>query len=308
MPNLDFDKVDYQGGTDLEGLATWFVKRSYLEQLTSLPRMQDIPESAFVRNCRSPIFVSHRWHDGNRPASSTLTAIRSFVPNHPDVGLWIDYCCVPQKLEDGTDDRTALEKRYFTEQLQYIPTIVLKSQMVVLWRRRDAGRAWCVVEYTIADILKNLVMKYVYHNKSRLTDIQWLVTETYDPPGIHGVGGVEGTPQSKFLVPDAVRDIPNEFYNFALKDLGCEPMVLSQLLNQVERGTINRFFESRGLACSNPQDVDVLQRLLLSVCEFVGRYPVENIRWSGKISFSGFIPYVMANLSDYTVTLVDYEP
>ena len=51
---------------------------------------------------------------------------------------------VLQKRRDGKDDRSDAEKAYFKGQLEYIPTVILKSQILVLWRRATltAHGAW----------------------------------------------------------------------------------------------------------------------------------------------------------------------
>jgi hypothetical protein len=41
------EKTFYKGMSDLEGPATHFIKRSYVEDLTKLPRMQEVPGHSF---------------------------------------------------------------------------------------------------------------------------------------------------------------------------------------------------------------------------------------------------------------------
>jgi hypothetical protein len=86
----------YKGMSDLEMLATHFIKRSYLEKLAELPRMQEVPDHGFSMSCKSPIFISHTWLAPNRPDDSILNSIKSFIPNREGIGIWIDYCCLPQ--------------------------------------------------------------------------------------------------------------------------------------------------------------------------------------------------------------------
>ena len=44
---IDDVKHFYKGYSDLNMLATHFIKRTYLENLTELPRMQEVPDEAF---------------------------------------------------------------------------------------------------------------------------------------------------------------------------------------------------------------------------------------------------------------------
>lgn len=300
------DEVFYRGLSDLDGLATTFIRRSYLQDLRSLPRMQDVPESGFLTGPKTPVFISYPWRGPNQPNDDILNAIRSFVPNQEGVGLWIDYCCLPQRRRDGIDDRTETERLFFKSQLQYIPTILLKSQMVVLWDELHRDRAWCVVEVLLADIFKNVIMKQIYHCKDRLADPLMFVTQTYNPVEYCLVGGVVGTPVVKILLPYGLKDECARFYNFVLRQLGMPPTLLTTLLGCVEREHIDRFFEDNELKCTNDSDLEVVKQLLLKVCRFAASYDVRTIQWDGQITCSQLLPYIFANTSDFTVSLVDY--
>jgi hypothetical protein len=297
----------YKARSDLESLSTVFLARSYLEGLHTLPRMQDIPTSAFMTNPAGQVFISHAWLNPNQPDDRTLRSIRDFVPNLAHIGLWIDYCCLPQKRKDGTDDRTEEERVYFRQQLQYIPTIILKTQMIVFWGTRHKNRAWCIIEFILADIFKNIIMKQIYHCKEQLEDHILYVIETYNPHEFFLVGGVDGKPLSKILIPYEVKDLPASFYTSVLNDLAAPPMPLTSLLARVERKHVDKFFQDANLGCTNAHDVDILKQLLLTVCHFAGAYDVSAIKWQGKIKCSQLLPYILANTSDFTVNLVDYK-
>lgn len=300
-------KSFYKSMSDLEMLATHFIKRSYLEDLTKLPRMQEIPKQAFLMDCKSPLFISYLWRDTNRPNDNMLNDLRSLVPNNEKIGLWIDYCCLPQKRSDGEDDRTEEEILFFKSQLQYIPTILLKSQTIVLWDIKNIDRAWCFVELVLADIFKNVIMKQIYNCKNKLSEAMMYVTQTYDPMEYCVTGGVIGTPVAKILCPNNIKNIPNIFYNHLLNQLGMSPTPLTTLLGYVKRLHIDNYFEEYQLKCTNIHDIRVLKDLLLRVCEFAGSYDVTSIKWTGKIHYTQLIPYIMANTSDFTVDLVDYK-
>jgi len=306
--DLGQDDVFYKGMSDLQSMATRFIRRSYLETLATLPRGQDVPDDAVVVNPGSPVFISHPWRNGTRPDDGILTAIRSFIPNDDRVGVWIDYCCLPQGRRDGVDDRTAADKELFKSQLQYIPTILLKSQMVVLWKAEHARRGWCVVELIVADILKNVIMKQIYHCQNKLSDPLLFITETYDPHELCVVGGVAGAPVTKILLPHAVKDLPVTFYNFVLHRLGMAPTLLTTLLRRVEPWLIDEFFAEQRLASTNARDIPLLKQLLLKVCRFAGDYDVTSIHWPGRIPCQHLLPYIFANVADFTVNLVGYEP
>lgn len=297
----------YAGFSDLNRLATYVVRRDYLETLTTLPRFQDIPRDAFLTHCNSPIFVSHHWRNRDEPDDAILHQLRSFVPNTPGVGVWIDYCCVPQRRRNGVEDRTELEKRFFVSQLQYIPTILLKSQLVVLWNEAHARRAWCLIELLISDILRNVIMKQVYHCKGALLDPVVLGVQTYAPPSFNITTGVEGAPVPKMLVPHSVKDMPTHFYNSMLAQLGMPPSPVTKVLERVRPEHIDAWFTAQRLACSNEADIAVLKALLAHLCQFAGAYDVTTIKWNGKIPFGSLWPYLAANLSDFTTTLVGYK-
>jgi hypothetical protein len=205
------------------------------------------------------------------------------------------------------DDRTEKEKEFFKTQLQYIPTILLKSQLIVLWDIKHINRAWCFIELVLADIFKNVMMKQIYHCKDKLSDAVLFLTQTYNPMVFCVVGGVMGKPVSKILLPHNIKDLPNKFYNSMLNKLGMQPTLLTNLLQRVERKHIDYFFEEHQLKCTNRHDISVLKELLLRVCQFAGDYDVTTIKWSGKVKCAELLPYIMANTSDFTVNLVDYR-
>ena len=300
-------RVRFQGDSDLDQLATCFVKRTYLEELRQLPRMQDIPAEGMTMRCKAPIFVSHAWLGQNVPDDRTLNAIRAKIPNHGDVGLWIDYCCLPQKRRDGVDDRIEIEKKYFESQIQYIPTLLLKSQVVVFWDEGHLNRAWCVIEVILTDIFTNVMLKQIYHNRERLEDPVNFFTQRYNPEGIEVNPNNPGKLVPRLLVPTSVAAVPRVFYNSVFRQLGLTSLPVTQLLKQVTMAHIDHFFSEQGLKCTNRHDIGVLKTTLLRVCEFAGNYDVSTIKWSGKQTFAGLYPYMLANLSDFTVTLVDYK-
>jgi len=303
-----FDRIDlYKGASDLDMLSTHFVARDYLEGLTKLPRMQEIPDHAFLVNPSKQVFVSHAWRAPNVPNDDTLEKIRALVANESRVGFWIDYCCLPQKRHDGIDDRTTSEKDFFKMQLQYIPTILAKSQVVVLWNERHMDRAWCVIEFILTDIFKNVVLKQVYHSQKNILDPVVLAVQTYNPTKLLIPGGFEGTPLSKILVPYQIREAPQIFYNSVLHQMGLAPTPLTTLLRRVEREHVDQFFETAALKCSNVHDIELLKMLLLRVCKFAGGYDVTTIKWNGKIPYDQLLPYILSNLSDFTTGLVDYQ-
>ena len=297
----------YKGRSDLEMLATHFIKRSYLEELTELPRMQEVPDHAFLMHCKSPIFISHPWLGPNQPDDRILNSIRSFVPNREGIGIWIDYCCLPQRRRDGTDDRTEKEKQFFKSQLEYIPTILLKSQLIVLWDIKYIDRAWCFIELVLSDIFTNIIRKQICHLKDKLSDALLYFTQTYNPLEYCFTEGYMGKPVAKILLPHNIKNLPNSFYNFLLNQLDMKPTLLTTLLQRVQLNHIDLFFKEYQLKCTNKHDISVLKELLLKVCQIAGAYDVTTIKWPGKIEFSKVIPYIMANLSDFTVNLIDYH-
>ncbi len=306
-------KLFHESQSDLIGLATSFVSRQYFEEIEELPRMQDIPEEAFLEltsaNPKPPatVFVSHNWTDLFTPGDDVIQRVRRLIPAGARVGVWLDYCCLPQARRNGVDDRSDSEKAFFEAQLQYLPTIILKTQMMALWDARSSNRAWCVTELIVADIFRQLIMKQTHHNMERLEDPITFAVQTYDTNEFITNRPFKDRIETKILLHSSAKSTADDFYNFLLAHKGLQPTYVSTLLGRTNREDIAAYFASRRLECSRPSDVDLLITLLHRICAFAGSYDVSTIKWSGKIAWSAFAPYMFANLSDFSVGLIDYD-
>ena len=179
--------------------------------------------------------------------------------------------------------------------------------MIAFWDYQHRSRAWCMIELILADIFKNIIMKQIYYCKDKIEDHILYIIETYDHHELCVVGGVEGKPVSKILIPNNIKELPATFYNSVFHDLDASPMPLTNLLAHVERRHVDKFFQDEKLACTNMHDIDILKQLLVMVCRFAGGYDVSTIKWPKKIKCSQLIPYILSNMSDFTVNLVNYR-
>lgn len=297
----------YDYSTGLGEIITHVVKRTYLEKLTILPRMQDIPESAFLNRVESPIFILHRWLNDLEPKPETLEYIKKFIPNQEKIGLWIDYCCLPQKGRDNVDDRTQMQKEYFIRQLQLIPTLISSSQIIILWDHENSDRAWCVMEYLIAVIFLNLIRKQFFIYRDMLWDSFNFYTQTYNPYSNQLVVGNIGKPIAMILIPYEIRDLTKEIYKYLQNLLRLPPTLLTSLLQKVEMTHIDRPFKEFRLTCSKSQDLDVLKAILLNTCRYVGSFRLSGYNGLSKISAIDLMRLIKVQLSNFTLELFNKE-
>jgi hypothetical protein len=127
----------------------------------SLPRMQKLRRH--LRKMKVPLkdafhgkgiikeilFVSHRWEVPEKPdlEGEQLKAIKAHLEAHPDIEwVWYQYSSMPQKREDGIDDRTPMEKAEFQLMLSAIADLYLTAHCLILLDGSYASRFWTLTE------------------------------------------------------------------------------------------------------------------------------------------------------------------
>lgn len=169
--------------------AAWLVSLS--ESNGILPRCQEVPPEAHVtlsemeawpcpnKSCKVAILsISYPWlhRDHPDPRGEQLKKIsfvlrafakqaRSYGPNCK-VGVFWDYCAIPQRSPSGADDRTAEQLAVHKRALKTINTWYACQQTYVLLvttalpdsatnRQSYNGRGWCLAEMAMASIVKD---------------------------------------------------------------------------------------------------------------------------------------------------------
>ena len=145
-----------------------FIRLSTLRQHPRLPRFQDVQRElvdyreieAFALQgalslwggddvfSDSPcVFVSHRWQSPTHPdpdGAQTATILdRLNQVDEPEVYLWIDYCCLPQR---GSRPSSRTDAEQLQIGLRRLPEIVKSCDLMILHSPDYLSRAWCYSE------------------------------------------------------------------------------------------------------------------------------------------------------------------
>jgi hypothetical protein len=145
-----------------------FIRLSTLRRHPRLPRFQDVQRElvdyreieAFALQgalslwggddvfSDSPcVFVSHRWQSPTHPdpdGAQTATILdRLNQVDEPEVYLWIDYCCLPQR---GGRPPSRTDAEQLQIGLRRLPEIVKSCDLMILHSPDYLSRAWCYSE------------------------------------------------------------------------------------------------------------------------------------------------------------------
>lgn len=160
---------------------TTFIKLGYFRRCSGpVQRFQDIPSHFHAVKSPVRLFVSHKWQAKDHPDKSRSTLRRLLqLTQHcdDDVGIWFDYCSLPQRNAVGEDDRSSELLEFFKFQLSLIPLIILDSQSMFLWSDEGINSGWCSIELLIAQALLQHLNRMIYARKDEFKKPPLFVTQ-----------------------------------------------------------------------------------------------------------------------------------
>ena len=111
----------------------------------------DVPWKAACRGefAQKILAVSHRWETHSTPDTKgvQLAEIKEYLQKHPHLEyVWYDYACMPQKSNDGADDRSVEEVEEFKAMLGRINTLYLGASVLCLIDLSYMSRFWTQFE------------------------------------------------------------------------------------------------------------------------------------------------------------------
>ena len=243
QPSLpDGARWDDIGASDLKAAlcSTVLVDAAWLAALADdggiLPRCQDVPEAAKVRleemeawwdkdsETVGVLVVSHPWLDIYHPdphgeqLQKNAFVFRAFAGSAEQrrgcrVGVFIDYCALPQRRSDGYDDRTEAEHARFGSALLGINAwyghrrthVLLVNTALPRFAPSGApyantqpyeGRGWCYAESTMSSMAKEACARI------ELSRLKGDVSKYWPAEKLYLVGASERPPP---IAPSAFR-------------------------------------------------------------------------------------------------------
>ena len=116
-----------------------------LQKRGTLVKLKVDIADAFRNGVEDKLFVSHRWEEPTQPDThgEQLRVMREHLTANPAIThVWYDYYCMPQKDEEGYDDRTPTEKTEFDFMLQSIADLYLTTKVLIILDVSYISRFW----------------------------------------------------------------------------------------------------------------------------------------------------------------------
>jgi len=276
-------------------------------------RFQDIPseyKKTSVGGAR--LFVSYKWEDDNHPDRSMRTLerlLRLTQAASDDVGVWWDYCSLPQKNVRGFDDRTDDLRNFFKFQLSLIPLIILDSQCMFLWNERGASSGWCCSEFLLAQAILQSLNKAIYKRKDDFSKPPLYVTQIGNQTLVESdLYRFDHRIEAKIYCDEMVMEAHRSLIQWMnVQANEGRPTPYTEVIGKATPDLIYRMMEEHRKEFGNPADHQVLSDMLAAIYRKLSFEPLDRFKWSGQVEFSSMWHYVKGCFGNCVVPVVAYS-
>ena len=292
---------------------TTFTRLGYFRQRSApIERFQDIPSEFKFSKSPTKLFVSHKWESREHPDRSmrTVEQLLSLTQHcDDDAAIWLDYCSLPQRREDGTDDRSEGLKEFFRFQLSLIPLIILDSQCMFLWSGEGVRSGWCCVELLVAHALLHHLNKLVYDRKTDFTTPPLFVTQVGRETVVQSdLVRFDHAIYQKMYCSEVAMQRHQELIGWInTEQNGGKPTPYSQVTAQVTPALISRMVSDHRLTFTNGSDHEVVSRMLYAIYHKLSFEPFNSFKWKGLRDLFSMWHYVKGCLGGCLVPHVAYH-